>query len=49
MTDVHDGIQNNRPTLSSPMETTQFNYDDHWQEIEVDLERVKKFNLKKEI
>jgi hypothetical protein len=42
MTDVHDGIQNNRPILSSPMETTQFNYDDHWQEIEVDLERVKK-------
>ncbi len=45
VTDAHDGIlhNNNRPNtsgLNSPMESTQFNYDDHWQEIEVDLELV---------
>ena len=26
--------------LNSPTDITQFNYDDHWQEIEIDLERV---------
>ena len=44
--DAHDGIQHNRQTatsrLNSPIDITQFNYDDHWQEIEIDLERVKK-------
>ncbi|CAF2449682.1 unnamed protein product [Rotaria sp. Silwood2] len=42
MTDIPDGIQNNRPdtsALNSPTDITQFNYDDHWQEIEIDLER----------
>ncbi|CAF4027581.1 unnamed protein product, partial [Rotaria sordida] len=42
MTDVHDGIQNNRPNtsgLNSPTDITQLNYDDHWQEIEIDLDR----------
>ena len=43
ITDVHDAIQNNRtntPGLNSPIDITQFNYDDHWQEIEIDLDRV---------
>ncbi|CAF3465528.1 unnamed protein product [Rotaria sp. Silwood1] len=42
MTDVTDGIQTNRlitTGLNSPTDITQFNYDDHWQEIEIDLER----------
>jgi len=32
--------------LNSPIDITQYNYDDHWQEIEVELDRVKR-NLKK--
>jgi len=34
----------NRPTtsgLNSPTDLTQFNYDDHWQDIEISLQRVK--------
>ena len=45
ITDVHDAIQNNRtntPGLNSPIDITQFNYDDHWQEIEIDLDRVRR-------
>ncbi|CAF0737147.1 unnamed protein product [Adineta steineri] len=45
--DVQDGggggaVQNNRPNIpaiNSPIDITQFNYDDHWQEIEVELDR----------
>ncbi|CAF4445313.1 unnamed protein product [Rotaria socialis] len=40
--DVQDGLQNNRLNtsgLNSPIDMTQFNYDDHWQEIEIDLDR----------
>ena len=47
--DTHDGTNNNNnrvnpPALNSPIDITQFNYDDHWQEIEVDLERVRRFD-----
>ncbi len=50
LADVHDGVQTNRqntPGLNSPIDITQFNYDDHWQEIEVELDRVKKSEKKK--
>lgn len=36
-------MDNQRPQISplnSPTDTAQFNYDDHWQEIEVELDRV---------
>lgn len=38
----------NRPTtsgLNPSTDFTQFNYDDHWREIEIDLQRVKHFFL----
>lgn len=45
--DQHDGIgttnRTNTSALNSPMDITQYNYDDHWQEIEIDLDRVKIF------
>ena len=45
--DVLDGVPTSRQPasgLNSPVDITQYNYDDHWQEIEIDLERVKLFN-----
>lgn len=42
--DSHDAIPVMRPNtsgLNSPMDITQFNYDDHWQELEVHLDRVR--------
>lgn len=44
VSDTIDNVQNNRPNtsgLNSPIDITQYNYDDHWQEIEINLERVK--------
>ena len=37
--DVHDA-RLNTSGLNSPVDITQFNYEDHWQEMEIDLERV---------
>ena len=42
--DSHDAIpatRSNTSGLNSPMDITQFNYDDHWQELEVILDRVR--------
>lgn len=46
--DSHDAILTTRPNtsgLNSPMDITQFNYDDHWQELEVHLDRVRQSTL----
>lgn len=42
--DSHDALpvtRSNTSGLNSPMDITQFNYDDHWQELEVVLDRVR--------
>lgn len=44
--DSHDAIpatRTNTSGLNSPMDITQFNYDDHWQELEVILDRVREY------
>lgn len=40
--DIQDSTDNHRPQISplnSPTDIAQFNYDDHWQEMEVELDR----------
>lgn len=41
MTDTNDSVQKNTSGLNSPIDITQFNYDDHWKEIEIDFDRVR--------
>ncbi len=50
MTDVPTDSTNrqNKSGLTSPTDITQYNYDDHWQEIEIDLQRVNNYYKKKQ-